>query len=91
LQRKDELLEEADKALNQVRFIGDLLVGEALMQAGKVGNLVVEDLAVLSQQVAGALAGKEEERQQKIEVLYAKAQRMLYQFPKALLQIRRLK
>jgi len=77
LQRKDELLEEAEKALNQVRFIGDLLVGEALMQAGKVGNLVVEDLAVLSQQVAGALAGKEEERQRKIEVLYAKAQRML--------------
>ncbi|MEG4874314.1 Eco57I restriction-modification methylase domain-containing protein [Microcoleus sp. CZ3-B4] len=77
LQRKDELLEEAEKALNQVRFIGDLLVGEALMQAGKTGNLVVEDLAVLSQQVAGALAGKNEERQRKIEVLYAKAQRML--------------
>jgi hypothetical protein len=77
LQRKDELLEEAEKALNQVRFIGDLLVGEALMQAGKVGNLVVEDLGVLSQQVAGALAGKNEERQRKIEVLYDKAQRML--------------
>lgn len=77
LQRKDELLKEAEKALNQVRFIGDLLVGEALMQAGKTGNLVVEDLAVLSQQVAGALAGKDEERQRKIEVLYAKAQRML--------------
>lgn len=77
LQRKDELLEEAEKALNQVRFIGDLLVGEALMQAGKTGNLVVEDLAVLSQQVAGVLAVKGEERQRKIEVLYAKAQRML--------------
>jgi hypothetical protein len=77
LQRKDELLEEAEQALNQVRFIGDLLVGEALMQAGKVGNLVVEDLAVLSQQVAGALAGKDEERQRKIKVLYAKGQRML--------------
>ncbi|MEG5059159.1 restriction endonuclease [Microcoleus sp. A2-C5] len=77
LQRKDELLKAAEKALNQVRFIGDLLVGEALMQAGKTGNLVVEDLAVLSQQVAGALAGKDEERQRKIEVLYAKAQRML--------------
>jgi len=77
LQRKDELLEEAEKALNQVRFIGDLLVGEALMQAGKTGNLVVEDLAVLSQQVAGALAGNDEERQRKIEVLYAKGQRML--------------
>jgi hypothetical protein len=77
LQRKDELLEEAEKALNQVRFIGDLLVGEALMQAGKTGNLVVEDLAVLSQQVAGVLAVKGEERQRQIEVLYAKAQRML--------------
>jgi hypothetical protein len=77
LQRKDELLEEAEQALNQVRFIGDLLVGEALMQAGKTGNLVVEDLGVLSQQVAGALAGNDEERQRKIEVLYAKAQRML--------------
>ena len=77
LQRKNELLEEAEKALNQVRFIGDLLVGEALMQAGKVGNLVVEDLAVLSQQVAGALAGNDEERQRQIEILYAKAQRML--------------
>ncbi|MGB3263035.1 MAG: DNA methyltransferase [Microcoleus sp.] len=77
LQRKDELLEEAEKALNQVRFIGDLLVGESLMQAGKTGNLVVEDLAVLSQQVVGVLAVKGEERQRKIEVLYAKAQRML--------------
>ncbi|OKH33170.1 restriction endonuclease [[Phormidium ambiguum] IAM M-71] len=77
LQRKDELLKEAEKALNQVRFIGDLLVGEALMQAGKTGNLVVEDLAVLSQQVAGVLAVKGEERQRQIEVLYAKAQRML--------------
>lgn len=77
LQRKDELLKEAETALNQVRFIGDLLVGEALMQAGKTGNLVVEDLAVLSQQVAGALAGNDEEKQRQIEVLYAKAQRML--------------
>lgn len=77
LQRKDELLEEAEKALNQVRFIGDLLVGEALMQAGKTGNLVVEDLGVLSQQVAGVLAMEGEERQRQIEVLYAKAKRML--------------
>ena len=77
LQRKDELLEGAETALNQVRFIGDLLVGEALMQAGKTGNLVAEDLAVLSQQVAGVLVEKGEERQRQIEVLYAKAQRML--------------
>lgn len=77
LQRKDELLKEAETALNQVRFIGDLLVGEALMQAGKTGNLVAEDLAVLSQQVAGVLAEKGEERERQIKVLYAKAQRML--------------
>jgi hypothetical protein len=70
-------LEGAETALNQVRFIGDLLVGEALMQAGKTGNLVAEDLAVLSQQVAGVLVEKGEERQRQIEVLYAKAQRML--------------
>ena len=77
LQRKDELLKEAEKALNQVRFIGDLLVGEALMQAGKTGNLAVEDLGVLSQQVAGVLTMEGEERQRKIKVYYDKSERML--------------
>ncbi|MCT7953082.1 restriction endonuclease [Ancylothrix sp. C2] len=77
LQRKDELLREAEKALNQVRFIGDLLVGEALMQAGKTGDLVVEDLGVLSQQVAGVFAIEGEERQREIKVYYDKSERML--------------
>ena len=69
LQRKEQLLQEAEEALDQVRFIGDLLVGAALAEAG--------DASVLSQQVAGALVASAEERQQRIGVLRAEAQRML--------------
>ncbi len=77
LQRKAELLAAAESALDQVRFIGDLLVGEALTQSGRTGDSVTEELAVLSQQVAGALVVDANERIQRIEVLRAKAQRML--------------
>jgi hypothetical protein len=72
LQRKEQLLQEAEEALDRVRFIGDLLVGEALVQSGKT-----EELTVLSQQVAGALTADTHERDRRIEVLRAKAQRML--------------
>lgn len=77
LQRKEQLLQEAEEALDQVRFIGDLLVGEALVQSGKTEELAAEDLAVLSQQVAGALVADVQERTRRIEVLRAKAQKML--------------
>lgn len=71
LQRKEQLLQEAEAALDQVRFIGDLLVGAALAET--------DDATELSQRVAGALATDVEERQQRIEALRFEAQRMLDQ------------
>ena len=50
LQRKEELLREAELALDQVRFIGDLLIGKGLTQSGRTGD-EAEDLDVLSLQV----------------------------------------
>ncbi|MBR8839372.1 MAG: restriction endonuclease [Stigonema ocellatum SAG 48.90 = DSM 106950] len=76
LQRKEELLREAELALDQVRFIGDLLIGKGLVQSGKTGN-ETENLDVLSMQVTNALEVSGEERRRKISELRAKAQRML--------------
>lgn len=71
LQRKEQLLQEAEEALDQVRVIGNLLIGTALAET--------DNTTVLSQRVAGALATDVEERHQRIEVLQAEAQRMLDQ------------
>lgn len=73
LQRKEELLQEAELALDQVRFIGDLLVGKGLVQ-----SVTKEDDAdELALQVTHALEINGEERRWEIDALRAKAQRML--------------
>ena len=76
LQRKEELLREAELALDQVRFIGDLLIGKGLTQSGRTGD-EAEDLDVLSLQVTNALEVSGEERRLRIAELRDQAQRML--------------
>jgi hypothetical protein len=74
LQRKEELLQEAELALDQVRFIGDLLIARELMQSGKVE--MRENIDELSE-ITNAFELVGEERRQKIDALCAQAQRML--------------
>jgi hypothetical protein len=75
---KEQLFLESEAALKQIRFIGNLLVGEALRDARKASNLVNEDLGILSGTVVDALSENSDlERIRKIEILEAKAQRML--------------
>ncbi len=78
LQRKEELLQEAEEALDQVRFIGDLLIGEALTQSSKTANLAAVELEALKQSVENTLLSSDSpERQRQIRALKQKAQRML--------------
>jgi hypothetical protein len=78
LARKEALQAEAEELTRNIKIAADYLIGEALAQAGKTGNLKVEDLGVLSGLVTDALEEPDErERENKLRQIREKAQRML--------------
>jgi hypothetical protein len=78
LQEKERLFEEAEQAIDRLRFVGDYLIGRALADAGKTPDLTTEDLMVVSQRIEQELAGKATEEQTRdITSLKASAERML--------------
>jgi hypothetical protein len=78
LARKEALQTEAEELTRNIKIAADYLIGEALAQAGKTGNLKVEDLGVLSGLVTDALEEPDErERENKLRQIREKAQRML--------------
>jgi hypothetical protein len=78
LARKEALQAEAEELTRHIKIAADYLIGEALVQAGKTGNLKVEDLGVLSGLVTDALEEPDErERENKLRQIRDKAQRML--------------
>ncbi|MBE9179396.1 restriction endonuclease [Oculatella sp. LEGE 06141] len=78
IQEKERRHKKAESLLEQVRFVGDLLVGEALKDARKATNLSKDDLDSLSADVTNALSEKDGDgRSHKIQVLQKKATRML--------------
>jgi len=78
LARKEALQAEAEALTRHIKIAADYLIGEALAQAGKTGNLKVEDLGVLSGLVTNALEEPEEQqRENKLRQIREKAQRLL--------------
>lgn len=78
LQEKERLFQEAEQAIDRLRFVGDYLIGRALADAGKTSDLTTEDLMVVSQRIEQELAGKATEEQTRdITALKASAERML--------------
>jgi len=78
LQEKERLFQEAERAIERLRFVGDYLIGRALADAGKTSDLTTEDLMVVSQRIEQELAGKvTEEETRDIAALKASAERML--------------
>ncbi|MGG6242751.1 Eco57I restriction-modification methylase domain-containing protein, partial [Nodosilinea sp. AN01ver1] len=78
LARKEALQAEAEALTRNIKIAADYLIGEALAQAGKTGNLKVEDLGVLSGLVTDALEEPDEQqRENKLRQIREKAQRML--------------
>ena len=78
LARKEALQAEAEALTSNIKIAADYLIGEALAQAGKTGNLEVEDLGVLSGLVTDALEEPDEQqRENKLRQIRDKAQRML--------------
>lgn len=61
LQEKERLFQEAEQAIEQLRFVGDYLIGRALADAGKTSDLTTEDLMVVSQRINEELRMKNEE------------------------------
>lgn len=78
LARKEALQAEAEELTRNIKIAADYLIGEALAQAGKTGNLKADDLSVLSGLVTDALEEPDErERENKLRQIREKAQRML--------------
>ncbi|MEB3356794.1 MAG: hypothetical protein VKK04_08715, partial [Synechococcales bacterium] len=78
LARKESLQAEVEGLTHNIKIAADYLVGEALAQAGKTGNLKVEDLGVLSGLVTDALEEQDKQkRENKLRQIREKAQRML--------------
>jgi hypothetical protein len=78
LARKEALQAEAEALTSNIKIAADYLIGEALAQAGKTGNLKVDDLGVLSGLVTDALEEPDEQRREnKLRQIREKAQRML--------------
>jgi hypothetical protein len=78
LQEKERLFQEAERAIDRLRFVGDYLIGRALADAGKTSDLTTEDLMVVSQRIEQELAGKvTAEQTRDITALKASAERML--------------
>jgi very-short-patch-repair endonuclease len=78
LQEKEKLFAEAEQAIEQLRFVGDYLIGRALADTGKTTNLTTEELMVVSQRIEQELAGTiTAEQTREITALKASTQRML--------------
>lgn len=78
IQEKENRHKRAESLLEQVRFIGDLLVGEALKDASKATILCKDELGALSADVTHALSEQDEDKRfQKIQLLQSKAKQML--------------
>lgn len=78
LQEKERLFEEAEQAIDRLRFVGDYLIGRALADAGKTSDLTTGELMVVSQQIEQELAGTATaEQTREITALKAGAKRML--------------
>jgi hypothetical protein len=76
LARKEALQGSADELTRNIKIAADYLIGEAQAQAGKTGNLKVEDLGVLSGLVTVALEEPDErKRENKLRQIREKAQR----------------
>lgn len=77
VKRKEQLFLEAEEALNNVRFLGDLLIGEALKRISKSGDYVADELSVLSDEVKDALDINNQYRKVRLQSLQDKAKRLL--------------
>ncbi|WP_448560430.1 hypothetical protein [Trichothermofontia sp.] len=76
--RKAVLQAAAEALTSQIKIASDYLIGEALAQAGKTGNLKAADLSVLSGLVLDALESPEaRERERKLRQIREQAQRLL--------------
>ncbi len=56
IRRKEELFLQAEKALEQVRFLGDLLIGEALKNISKSGDMTAIELGEVFRDVTHAFS-----------------------------------
>jgi len=77
VRRKEQLFLEAEEALDNVRFLGDLLIGEALKRISKSGDYVADELSVLSDEVKDALDINNQYRKVCLQSLQDKAKRLL--------------
>jgi very-short-patch-repair endonuclease len=78
LQEKERLFQEAERAIDRLRFVGDYLIGRALADAGKTSDLTTEDLMVVSQLIEKELKGTlTEEEKREVKRLKADTQRMI--------------
>lgn len=77
VRRKEQLFLEAEEALDNVRFLGDLLIGEALKRISKSGDYVANELSVLSDEVKDALDTNSQYSNIRLQSLRDKAKRLL--------------
>lgn len=77
VRRKEQLFLEAEEALDNVRFLGDLLIGEALKRISKSGDYVADELSVLSDEVKDALDINNQYSKVRLQSLRNKAKRLL--------------
>ncbi|MEW6730710.1 MAG: type IIL restriction-modification enzyme MmeI [Acidobacteriota bacterium] len=78
IERKEQLFSKAEEALDKVRFLGDLLIGEALKRIGKSDDMAAYELSVLSEEVNHALSDKVDPyHNMRVQALRDKAKRML--------------
>ena len=78
LEEKEKLFAEAERLIEQLRFVGDYLIGRALADSGKTAELMRGELMVVSERIEKELSGTivgDQERE--IIALKASTQRMM--------------
>jgi hypothetical protein len=78
LQEKQRLFEEAEAAINRLRFVGDYLISRVLADAGKTADLTAEELMVVSDRIKKELErGELKEESLEIKALRSSTERMM--------------
>lgn len=78
VQRKEQLFLEAESALDKIRFLGDLLVGEALRNISKSADMTAVELGEVFREVTHALSDASDSYHNiKVQALRDKAKRIL--------------
>lgn len=79
IQRKEKLFLEAKKALDKIRLLGDLLVGEQLRNISKP-DMTVTELEEIFREVTDEFSNIDSYQKIKAQALYDKAKRLLGQY-----------